>query len=183
MRHREVQTPVLMCPPWSTSSIQKHPFLQLNSLGIQTQVTESTSTPRLHTAANSVSMFNRDLSWRKQTFSGQSARFSKWKVSFSHLAPTLGFSFLSLFSDLGVLWDRRVWISFQSWSSFSVSSRASSRWACLSLWGKNNRHTPHIITIGLQPRGPMSAPRTRMVTTQSAPNVSTEKRGQEKLVF
>ena len=41
--------------------------------------------------------------------------------------PTLGFSFPPPLSDLGVLQARRAWISFQSWSSFSVSSRASSR--------------------------------------------------------
>lgn len=71
--------------------------------------------------------------------------------------PTLGFSFPPLLSDLGVLRARRVWISFQSWSSFSVSSRASSRWACLSLWGKRTEGTPLLPASSRRP-GPTGQP-------------------------
>lgn len=82
------------------------------------------------------------------------------------LIPTLGRSFLSLFSELGVLCVRRVWISFQSWSSFSVSSRAPSRCACLSLCRESTDVR----------RAAGAGSRARSLACQSISNVAAEQR-------
>lgn len=47
---------------------------------------------------------------------------------------TLGLLSSTLQTDLGALRAIRLWMDFQSWSSFSVSTRASSFWVWRSCW-------------------------------------------------